>query len=154
MFLTARFSTTMTWLSFTSLRDNLCWKSLRVLALGSWTRATLRLAFPRRFDPFSLPESECCLRLRFFSRSLRGLGLSNLEPSAMIAKWVSPTSIPTALPCELISNSGSPSSNKRELILPCLAHAESDCFQVSFKRPMQFCLDLPNLGNLQYILIY
>ncbi len=46
MFLTARFSTMMTWFSFTNLRESLCWKSLRVLAMRSCTRATQSMIPP------------------------------------------------------------------------------------------------------------
>lgn len=87
----------MTWFSLISLRESLCWKSLRMLGMRSSTLATSCLVLARRFEPCCLRDSFCYFRFKLRGCFLRGFGLSNLEPSDVIAKWVKPTSISTAL---------------------------------------------------------
>lgn len=112
--LTLRFSVTMTWLSSTILRESLCRKSSRQLAILRCTFATFLLALLRLLEPFCFLDSYCCLSFKFFSYLVRNLGLSNLEASLVIAKWVKPTSIPTAFPSVDASGFSLPSSNKIE----------------------------------------
>ena len=52
MFLTARFSTQITWFSLIRVVVNLWVKSFRQFAIFSWMRATFFLAFSRFFDSF------------------------------------------------------------------------------------------------------
>ena len=102
--LTWRFSTTITWFSLTILRDSLWRKSSLQLVIFLWTLATFFLAWFRLLEPFSFLDNCCCFIFKFFSCLFSIRGLSNLEPSLVIAKWVSPRSIPIALP--LAINSG------------------------------------------------
>ncbi len=68
MFFTARFSTTITWFLLTILRDSLCRKSTRTLAIFAWTLATASLALRRLLVVLSfLRDNLRCLRFRLRS---------------------------------------------------------------------------------------
>ena len=63
MFETDRLSTAITWFSLTSRVDSLCRKSLRASAIFACRRATLVLAFLRRFEPLVFLASRRCADL-------------------------------------------------------------------------------------------
>jgi hypothetical protein len=68
MFLTAKFSTQITWFSYAILRDSLCRKSSLTLAILLQTLATKRLALRRLLEAlFVFLASFFCLRFLFFS---------------------------------------------------------------------------------------
>lgn len=85
-------------LVFASSVENLCRKSLRMLRILLWRRASLRADFLRLFDPLTLRL--CCFdkrfkRLVFLSN---GFGATTFFSSEREAKWSRPTSIPKTSP--------------------------------------------------------
>jgi hypothetical protein len=99
MFFTARFSTTITWFSLTILRDSLCRKSSRTLAIFAWTLATASLALHRLLVVLSfLRDNLRCFRFRLRSCFLRCRGFWYFDPSEVTAKSSNPRSIPIAFP--------------------------------------------------------
>ena len=95
LFLTAKFSTPITWFSRISAVVNLWVKSLRQSAIWAWTRATLSFALRRWLEP-------CCLRANrrwyFANRAVCFAvwrGFPEATPSEVIATSLMPTSIPT-----------------------------------------------------------
>jgi len=85
MFLTAKSSTQITWFSLTILRDSLWWKSSRQRDILLWTLATCLRVLLRLLEPFCLLDSRLCLAFRLRSCFAIHLGLSNLDPSDVIA---------------------------------------------------------------------
>jgi hypothetical protein len=85
MFFTARFSTTITWFSLTILRDSLCRKSSRTLAIFAWTLATAHFALRRRLVVLSFfLDNLRCLRFRMnfsfnYSKIARKLNLRTAQ---------------------------------------------------------------------------
>src|SRR4028119_1699913 len=97
-FLTAKFSTQITWFSYAILRDSLCKKSSLTLATLLDTLATKSLALRRLLDVLSVFWANFfCLRFLFLSNlANRFLGRSYFEPSEVIAKIFNPKSTPIA----------------------------------------------------------
>ena len=105
IFLTAKFSTQITWFSYAILRDSLCRKSSLTLAILLETFATSRFALRRLLEVLSVfLASFFCLRFLFFSSfASRFLGRSYFDPSEVIAKFFKPKSTPIA---SLIATTG------------------------------------------------
>jgi hypothetical protein len=120
-----RFSTTITLLSLTILRDSLCRKSSRQLVIFLWTLATLFLALLRLLKPFCFLDNCCCLSFRVLSCLPSIRGLSNLDPSLVTAKWFSPRSIPIALPSVQYFGLSLPSSNSDLIPVPSSSERDS-----------------------------
>ena len=84
--------------------ESLWAKSRRVSVTLAYALATLSLALARFADPFSLRLSAFCALRSFLAARRRKRGLAIFRPSEVIAKWVSPRSMPISGP---VSGNGS-----------------------------------------------
>lgn len=95
IFLTAKFSTQITWFSRISAVVSLWVKSIRQSAIFAWTRATFNRALRRLFDPFCLRAN----RRWYFANRAAYLavfrGFPDATPSEVTTTSLIPTSIPT-----------------------------------------------------------
>jgi len=95
IFLTAKFSTQITWFSLISVVVNLWVKSLRQSAICSWIRATFALALRRLLEPFCFFANRFWYLANLAAYFAVYRGFPDTTPSELITTSLIPTSIPT-----------------------------------------------------------
>ena len=94
IFLTAKFSTQITWFSLISVAVNLWVKSLRQSAICSWIRATFALALRRLLEPFCFFANRFWYLANLAAYFAVCRGFPDATPSEVITTSLIPTSIP------------------------------------------------------------
>ena len=95
IFLTAKFSTQITWFSLISVVVNLWVKSLRQSAICSWIRATFALTLRRLLEPFCFFANRFWYLANLAAYFAVYRGFPDAIPSDVITTSLIPTSIPT-----------------------------------------------------------